>query len=158
MQFADIIQTLGEELDAILHVDERGVCCVELNDSIRVQIEPGQDHSNILICCKVSQLPPGKFREQALLDYLRANDFENRQYGTFSFLPKKSILFFHERYPTDNFHADELVEFLIHFSERAYEFRKAIDQGRSVPFGALGESEERIDDDKPHKIETGIKT
>ena len=153
--FKDVIHDLGLELDTTLHVDEKGVCCIEINDLIKVQLEPGPNNRSLLICTIVSEIPPGKFREQALLDYLRANDYENQKYGTFSFLPKRNLLFFHHRYSTQGFRADELVEFLTLFAERANAFKEAINKGLSVPYGEL---EEVQDDDKPHTIETGIKT
>ncbi|MDN3504893.1 MAG: CesT family type III secretion system chaperone [Rhabdochlamydiaceae bacterium] len=154
-RFEEMLIELGDELDTTLHADEMRVCRIEINETIEVQLEMDSTDTFLIIACQVIELPPGKFREKAVLDILRANDYLNKQVGIFSYLPKINMLVMHDKILLASINSPtDFVEYLKRFSERAYLWRQSIKGGKTHPDDSLAEPT----DDSPHSIEMGLKT
>ena len=71
--FHDLIAELGEYIGEDLKVDLNMACSLEINNLIKVQIELDSPGEKILLMSLITELPPGKFRENILKDALKAN-------------------------------------------------------------------------------------
>lgn len=136
-RFEELLLELGDALDTTLHSDERRVCRIEVNQLIEVQLEMSSDDRDLIIGCEIIEVPPGKFRERALIDFLRANDFLNMQVGCLSYLPERNLLFIHHRTAIESLQLEDLIEILTQFTNQAYQWKEALQAGRSSPEGAL---------------------
>ena len=66
--FHDLIAELGEYIGEDLKVDLNMACSLEINNLIKVQIELDSPGEKILLMSLITELPPGKFRENILKD------------------------------------------------------------------------------------------
>ena len=129
-RFEEMLLELGDELDATLHADEMRVCRIEINETIEVQLEMDSTDTFLIVACQIVEMPPGKFREKAVVDILRGNDYLNKQVGIFSYLPKINMLVIHDKLLLASINSPpDFVEYLTKFSERAYLWREAIKNG-----------------------------
>jgi hypothetical protein len=131
--FPDLIHELGEFIGEELKTDQNNACCLEINQTLKVQIELDGPGERILLISLITELPPGKFRENILKDSLKANYLAEEKTGTLSYVERENCLvLFHYLY-TFSITKDILYENLMKFIERATAWHKAIESGRSSP-------------------------
>lgn len=131
--FPDLIFELGEYIGEELKVETNNACCLEINETLKVQIELDAPLERILFISLITELPPGKFRENILKDGLKANFLAEEKIGTLSYVERENCLvLFHYLYNL-SITKEILHETLIKFIERATAWHKAIETGRSSP-------------------------
>ncbi len=142
--FHDLIHELGEYIGEDLKVDLNMACCLEINNLFKVQIELDSPGEKILLMTLITELPPGKFRENILKDALKANFLAEEKEGTLAYLEKEnSLVLFYEIF-TSAITREILYEHLMKFIKRATDWHSAIESGRSAPdSGEIPDSTEK---------------
>jgi len=131
--FSDLIFELGEYIGEDLKADDHNACCLQINQILKVQIELDAPSPRILLISLITELPPGKFRENILRDGLKANYLAEEKIGTLSYLERENCLVLFHYIFTPSITKEILHENLIKFIERATAWYNAIESGRSSP-------------------------
>ena len=142
--FHDLIAELGEYIGEDLKVDLNMACSLEINNLIKVQIELDSPGEKILLMSLITELPPGKFRENILKDALKANFLAEEKEGTLAYLQREnSLVLFYEIF-TRSITRDILYDHLMKFIRRVTDWNTAIESGQSAPHtGEIPESTEK---------------
>lgn len=133
-KFQNLLSDLSEkiELDVDLLVDKNKACSILFEDNIQVQLELDSSSENLLIFCSITEIPPGKFRENVLLDALKAND-EFPFIAILSYFEPDSSIALYNFLDFASLSADVLASYLSIFVELALKYKKAIERGQSSP-------------------------
>lgn len=131
-KFKDLIKDLADLLMQDLYVDKNGACVIVYDDVIKVQLELDKSSQNLIVFSSVSPLPPGKFRENVLLDALKENE-KFPYIAIFSFFEPDSSLALHNFLDFANLKADVLASYLSTFVELCFLYRNAINSGQTSP-------------------------
>ena len=135
-----ILHELSDALDAPLHADEQNVCRIEINELIQIQLEIDRYEEHLFLICDIAPIPPGSYREPLFKSVLRANHGAYQQFGILSFVPKHNYLMLHLKQPIGSLDIDELIQTMVHFTNKAHKWRLAIQEGKTHPQGAFDES------------------
>jgi len=130
--FQELLWDLGELVDLPLHVDKNNACKLLLNEKLAVQLEMDRDGERLLVASFISEIPPGKFRENVLKDALKVNS-SYHPFGSFAYLEKNNQLILHQYLNTSDLSAEKLAKHLEVFIEEAEEWRAALASGASAP-------------------------
>ncbi len=133
MAFVDLLEQLAEEFGTDLRPDLHGICLLLINEKLKVQLEVDVTGENLLMACLVSELPPGRFRENILKNALKANHLIEENFGTLSYTGPDNALVLSTNLLMHGLTGRELYEFLSIFVGRATAWQKAIDEGHPYP-------------------------
>ncbi len=132
-KFLILLNSLSEKLEIDLQLDKNGACTILYEDDLKVQLELDSTLENLIVFSSLFTLAPGKFREDVLLNALKAND-TFPYVATFSYFEPDSSLAFHNFLKFETLTVDILVSYLSTFVELASRYKKAIEQGNSSFF------------------------
>ncbi|QZA59059.1 CesT family type III secretion system chaperone [Candidatus Rhabdochlamydia porcellionis] len=128
--FAQLLNDLSLLLDTHLSPDKRGACKLNIDDALHIQLEPDSNREKLLFFCFLSEIPPGKFRENVLRDALKTNADLNTQ-GILGFSERNNqlVLFANLNFPSLT--AREVLDFLHLFMAKAQTWKQAIATGQT---------------------------
>lgn len=129
--FAQLLSDLGLLLDIPLSLDKRGACKLHIEDALHLQLEPDTNREKLLLFCFLSEIPPGKFRENVLRDALKTNADPNT-FGTFGFSERNNQLVLFAYLPFHPLTAKELLDFLHVFITKAQAWKQGIATGQTI--------------------------
>ncbi len=142
--FFDLIHELGEFLGEELKADPNQSITLGINETLKVQIELDPTGEKILLSSMITELPPGKFRENILKDGLKANFLAEDKIGILSYLEKENTLVLFHYLESHAITKEILHGALMLFIERATKWLSAIEAGRSSPeMGEIPEGTEK---------------
>jgi hypothetical protein len=128
--FEDLLRALGAELETTLHPDRKGACKVRFNETSHVQLECDAHQENLLAATFISDIPPGKYRENILRDALKSNGpFPKNGTLAYSDRNNKLVLFSYLR--ISGLTGKKLAEFLAAFLDKANNWRIGIETGHT---------------------------
>lgn len=128
--FAQLLHDLGVLLDIPLSPDKRGACRLNIEDTLHIQLEPDANREKLLIYCFITEIPPGKFRENILRDALKAN--VDTAIGILGFSERNNQLALYTYLNFSFITAKELLEFLHLFIAKAHSWKQAISTGQTI--------------------------
>lgn len=131
-RFQELLWDLGELIELPLHIDKNNACKLLLDEKLEVQLEMDVDGERLLVASFISEIPPGKFRENVLKEGLKMNNMYH-PFGSFAYLEKSNSLILHQYLQTDSLSREKLVEHLESFIEEAEEWRAALANGSAAP-------------------------
>lgn len=124
-QFEILIEELGKALSIPLKSENQTICALSAEGKFSVQIEEKEE--TLFLVAFLAELPPGKFREEVLLEGLKHN-YEENQKKLFGFISKKSMLTLEQRLkPTVS--VDKLKSALLSLIDLGKVWKDAIDLG-----------------------------
>lgn len=130
--FENLLRELSLYLNIPLHVDKLGCCAIVVEEKLKIQLELDRSEQFLVLAGFVAKLDPGKFRENILLEALKANEHLDR-IGTFGFNPYDNTLALFYLIDTKNLHGEKLKDIIAIFIGRSLEWQNAILAGHSVP-------------------------
>lgn len=129
------IEALLKELSPLigldLHLDIHDVCCLQAGESLQVQIEQGMK-SNIFIAAFLTEVGPGKFREEVLKEGLKANA-QLFPGGILCFNNKNGQLAVYKMLPQETLNGSKLLEELSTLIDYASQWQSALKDGKTAP-------------------------
>lgn len=131
--FADLIEELGDLLDRDFKAELNHSCRLLINEKIYVQLEAESTGEFILATSEISELPPGRFRENILKDALKSNSLHEFNPSILAYLGKTNKLILFQYIPAHAITASLLQQHLSRLVARAERWKKAIDAGRTSP-------------------------
>lgn len=126
-KFELLIEELGQILGIPLQGEKGSICKLFIKEKIHLQIEYDEETERIILACFVSELPPGKFREDILSVALKANYLDS-SLGSFAYTDSNQALILQLYLPSST-PAALLGTLLQQFTEKAIEWKEAIEQG-----------------------------
>lgn len=132
IQFEDIIKEIGKQVDMPLHVDIENTCSLLVDETLNIQIELDEKKESLLFASFISTVNPGKFRENVLLETLKANNF-SFDYPVFSYNDKNNELTLFQYLHIDYLKIDIIMSHLAQFIEVAILWKNAIHAGQIPP-------------------------
>lgn len=138
--FESLIDQLGFAINMKLHVDKSHACTLKIHQKLSIQMQMDMAMENLLIATFISELPPGKFRENVLAEALKANNLPDPRTGILGYLSINNQLTLHQRYRMDLLDGHKLQMFLAGFIDYADLWREAIEKGLSSPAPISGSS------------------
>lgn len=131
--FHDIMEELGAALETEIIPEPGNVVELELDDELLIRLELEVSEEFILVASFVSELPPGKFRENILKDCLRANEKLQERRSILSYVEASNQLVLFQMVPIEGLTGDLLAETIFVFSDRLKKWTSAIEAGRTMP-------------------------
>lgn len=131
-RFQELLWDLGELIEVPLHIDKNNACKLLMDEKLEVQLEMDPHGEKLLVASFISEIPPGRFRENVLKDALKVNSTYH-PFGSFAYLEKNNHLILHQYLDTDHLSGEKLVEYLETFIVEAEEWRQALINGASAP-------------------------
>lgn len=131
MIFDELIKYLSEELHIELIPDNKNTVSILVDSHLTVQIEVDDYKKEFLFVAFITEIAPGRFREDVLTSALLANDFPIR-IGTFSYYKEESQLTFHKFISTETL-KEEILNSLTEIIYIAEKWKKALESGSSAP-------------------------
>lgn len=128
--FAQLLNDLSLLLDTHLSPDKRGACKLNIEDTLHVQLEPDATREKLLFFCFLSEVPPGKFRENVLRDALKANADPSTP-GTLGFSERNNQLVLFANLNFSSLTARKALDFLHLFMTKAQAWKQAIATGQT---------------------------
>jgi hypothetical protein len=132
-EFERLISDLGALFNLKLHVDRAGACSILFPQELVVQLQLDSAEEKIFLFCKISELPPGKFRENVLSEALKANAQHDPVPGILAYLNASNQLALFQSYPLTIINGERLATFVCNFLQMAESWKKALLDGRSAP-------------------------
>lgn len=139
-KLATILQELGRS--SIIPIkdlapDRRDSCLISLPGSVDIQLESDGDEKNLMIGCKLSEVPLGRYRENLFREALKANGQPQERYGVFGYIPRTNQLVLFELLSYTDLTGEKVADFLEKFIQKAMVWRTAINNGEipSVTYG-----------------------
>jgi hypothetical protein len=132
-QFNELLHSLGKLFGLPLHTDKHNACALQIAKGLVVQLQLDESMEKMLIASKVVEVPPGKFREDVLLEVLKANGFADPLIGIFAYIPHTNELVLFQQYPMDILTGERLAGLILPFMDLCKEWRAAILSGQHCP-------------------------
>ncbi len=126
--FEQLIEALSQSLGLSLQTERGTICKLLIQESLQIQLEYEPSAERILIASFLCELPPGKFREDALKEALKANNSLNR-IGIFGYSEKNNSLAYF-LYVSDKKDHHTISGFLLNFIETAETWKAAVESGQ----------------------------
>jgi hypothetical protein len=123
--FETLIEELGHILEISLKAEQEIFCKINAGDIIQVQLEHRDD--KISIVSFLTEIPPGTFREEVLIQALKYNNNEDTQ-EIFSYISNQASLALELDLP-ETIPAGDLSDHLKRFVEIGKTWKEAIDSG-----------------------------
>lgn len=131
--FADLTHELGELLDVDIRPDLNQMCRLLIDRKIVIHLEIDVVGEFILIVAIISELPPGKFRENILRSALKANYQTDTHPGIFAYVGRENQLILFEHVYAHGLTAEQLYDRINILVQRAKKWKDAIDAGMPAP-------------------------
>ena len=71
-RFEELLKDLGTDLSMELKPDKLNACTLKIDETLLVQLKIDESQSFLLLGSKISEIPPGKFRENVFSKTLPA--------------------------------------------------------------------------------------
>jgi len=128
-RFALLLADLGALIAVPLHPDHNRSCTLGIDGKIHVQMKEEENDDKILVATFIAELPPGKFRENILIETLKENELFPRL-GTFGYSDRNHQLALFSHLYYTGLRGDTLADFLEAFIEKALSWKTAIETGQ----------------------------
>lgn len=130
--FESILQELGKtEVIPIkdLHPDSNNSCLIRLKGGLEIQIELDKKQENLIIGSDIGTVSPGRYREDVFREALKANGLPYPRWGDFAYSQKSDHLVLFHTLHTKDLTGEKVADFLVHFLEKAFQWRDSIQRG-----------------------------
>lgn len=128
--YEDLLTDIGNQIDIPgLKPDSNNSCIVKLKTGVKVQLEMDQTEKYFVVGSDLGEVPLGRYRENLFRAALIANGILPPRYGIIAFSKKANKLIIFERFLANSVNANQVLEFLEPFSQKAETWRDAIGRG-----------------------------
>lgn len=130
--FSALLYDLGREFGEALYPDSNGICKLNYQGILHVQLEHFEQKKQILIASFLCEVPPGKYRELLFKEALKVNDKFPR-IGTLAYSERNNQLTLFAFLPTFQLNAVQLFRFIEQFFLKALGWKEAVERGTPFP-------------------------
>lgn len=108
--------------------DRNNSCLISLPGGVEIQLESDREDKNLMIGCKLSEVPLGRYKENLFREALKANGQQDG-YGSFGYIPRTNQLVLFDMLSYNDLSGEKVADFLEKFLEKAMTWRTAINNG-----------------------------
>ncbi len=127
-RFEELLKELGMEYSLSLHPDPHGMCQLNIEGILHVQLSCEEEKERLLIACFICETPAGKFRENILKAALKHN-YLYPLGAILSYSEKNNQLTLFQYIPLPSLQGKKLAQTLNLFIAKAKEWRAAVETG-----------------------------
>lgn len=128
--FGSFLQDLGRIFELPdLRPDGNNSCLITLKNGVKVQLEMDRANEFLIVGIDIGVVPPGRYKENVFREALKANGLPPPLQGIFAYSTKTEHLVIFERFRGRELNADRISEFIQKLSEKALQWRSAIERG-----------------------------
>ncbi len=131
--FEELLSDLGKRLHLNLRLDHQHACSIQIHGRLIVQLQLDTSLENVWVFSKLTEIPPGKFRENILKEALKTNALPDPRNGILAYIASHNQLALYLKFPLNILNAERLVGVLGAFIEMAESWQQAIQNGLSAP-------------------------
>ncbi len=131
-RFANLLEELGKVFHLSLHPDKHNACSIQIG-AVKVQIQLDSTQEKLFLFSRIIEIPPGKFRENVLMEGLKANALPDPRPGVFCYVAATNQLALYQKYPLEILNGERLAGLFGAFFEMGESWHKAIQSGQSTP-------------------------
>ncbi len=131
-RLTELLESLGSILNLSLVPDKYNACSIEI-PPIRIQLQLDSTQEKLFIFSKIIAIPPGKFRENVLLEALKANDLPDPRPGVFCYIANTNHLALYQSYPLFILNGERLAGLFGSFYELGSSWHDSIQKGQIIP-------------------------
>jgi hypothetical protein len=139
-KFNQFLIQLGIDLHLVLLPDPDGSVTIKVNKELIIQIKIDKTQSDILIGSFLCPLPPGKFRENILINTLKSNG-EIPISSIFAFNEPSGELVLFKYLSLEKNDFQSFKHHLEEFIEKGMDWKEAISSGQAAPLAFIRELE-----------------
>lgn len=139
-QFEELVRELAHHFSVPLKPLHEGICTFNIEHKVHVQFKLDKSLERLFIGSFITQIAPGKFKENVFLQTLKANA-QMPNVGFFGFNENNSELLLYEYIQMRDLTIKPLLNIFAVFVEKAIHWKNAIDSGTSAPLDFLRETE-----------------
>ncbi len=137
ISYHDLIHHLGELLDESLFPNSENVVRFMINNEINFQLETDITQENLLITAEIFELPPGSFRDDVLMNVIKANHNIQNFQSNLAWISRDSLLVVFLYIPLYNSTVEKLYTIIEETFKRAKDWRDALNNTRTAPDSEL---------------------
>ena len=137
--FEELLNELSPLLDIDLTIDSNKACVIVLNEQIKIQMELDLAGEYLFLAAMLTELSPGKFREEVLKSALKANNLSTYATTILAFVAKLNKLVLYEKIPMIDISGKTLHDHILDFFHKAENWKRAIESGKTAPQGVLAD-------------------
>ncbi|MBI2742517.1 MAG: CesT family type III secretion system chaperone [Chlamydiales bacterium] len=137
-RFQALLNQISPLIDEPLYADRKRAVRITINETLHVHLEDDEPKDRILIATFISEIPPGRYRENLLKEGLKSNA-QFPRVGTFAYSERNNQLCLFEYHSYVNLTGEKVADRLAVFIEKALLWRQAI-EGGTLPAGKEVES------------------
>ncbi|MCH9613241.1 MAG: hypothetical protein SP1CHLAM54_02390 [Chlamydiia bacterium] len=142
--FEHLIKGLSLTFDEAIGTDDGRTCRFRVNGKFSVQLELDPGLEKVMVGCMISEIPPGKYRENVLKEALKENNELPPRHGTLAYLDRNNFLTLFDYLPVKTMTPEAMTTYLVLFIEKADAWYTAIQEGVLSP-----KQQESRKDEKP---------
>jgi Tir chaperone family protein CesT len=132
-QFQELLAELGRVFHLELRIDQSSACSILVAPQLVIQLQLDSSQERLFLFCKIAEIPPGKFRENILMEGLKANALPDPLPGILAYLAQTNHLVLYQNYPLAILNGERLASFFTNFAKMADNWQKALLSGQSAP-------------------------
>jgi hypothetical protein len=132
-QFEELLHALGKVFHLPLHVDRMNACSLRVHNELVIQLQLDVAQENLWIFSKLTEIPPGKFRENVLRECLKANGLKDPRAAILGYIANTNHLALFQKYPLNILNGERLSGLIGAFLQMADSWRTAIASGQTAP-------------------------
>ncbi len=130
--FEQLIADLGKVVGEPLKPDQNQACLLKIDERIDVQLEYDPEAEQIMIAAFITEVSPGKYREDLLQSALYENG-NNQAFGALGYINELNTLTLHKYLPILSLTGETLAAFLNSFLEKALSWKEIVNSGSIKP-------------------------
>ncbi len=127
-RFQELLNQLSVIIHTPLYLEKTRAVKFSVNETLHIQIEDDEQKERIFLATFVSEIPPGKYRENLLKDALKANGIFPRV-GTLAYSARNNQLALFEYLYYYSLTGEKIADVLAPFIEKALLWKQAIERG-----------------------------
>jgi hypothetical protein len=131
-RFSELLYELGKIFGLALLPDKSNACTIAIAP-LSIQLELNQSQETLLLFTKIIALPPGKFRENVLIEALKANALPDPRPGIFGYFAMTNHLTLHQSFPLHILNGERLAGLFGSFFEWGESWHTSIQRGEKSP-------------------------
>ncbi|MCI0381999.1 MAG: CesT family type III secretion system chaperone [Chlamydiae bacterium] len=131
-RFGALLNELSQIWQVDLYPEKGHLCRINYKNEIHFQLEYQENKERILVATFISDIPPGKYREQVLKNGLKYNNRIAR-FATLAYSDRNNQLVFYKYIYLWNLTGQKLALLLEKFIEKADEWKMAVEKGSPLP-------------------------
>lgn len=131
--FEELIKGLALTFDPAISTEDGRTSRFRVNGKFSIQLELDPGLEKMMVGCMITEIPPGKYRENVLKEALKENNELPPRHGTLSYVERNNSLTLFDYLSIKTMTPEMMKIYLVLFIEKADAWFSAIQEGVLSP-------------------------